>query len=195
MSNLALIPCRKETSVLPSEELPLACIASAQGTADDASLGNLSEASEVSILACALSEYKARIYIDDIAIWESEEMVEHFPLVTMRRIRLRWTHSSRAWIRLELRKYDDESYDENAFNSFYLEYVAAFHKIEQAMLRKQRTKTLTVALKKLSRVKAPTAEVTLLQTLPLAASHPTEAPSLVFELVRNHPQVWMTLQA
>jgi hypothetical protein len=51
-----------------------------------------------------LNAWKRRITTDGTAIWEAEEVLQHFPLPIVRKIRMRWGRFTVNWLKLELQK-------------------------------------------------------------------------------------------
>jgi hypothetical protein len=150
------------------------------------------------------SDWKRRITTDGTAIWEEEEMLQHFPLSVVRKIRLSWVRSTFEWFKLELQKQQegDQTLSDAMLEKLYHDYLAYFRQLAQVMLMNQREKDLNKAIQKcqilLNRAakheKEPRSEEeALLAVMPVASSHPTEGSSLVYHLLRERPHSLLSL--
>ena len=153
------------------------------------------------LLTCLLA-YKEQISYDATEIWESEEMLRYFPDTQLERLRTRWCKATMEWLHSEICRRQEEQprKKKKSLIGIYSEYVAHFQKLASIMLRKKRQEVITTAMKAYKNEfilstgeETQHEEATMLSVLSHACQHETEASTLSFNLVREHPHELLAL--
>ena len=149
-----------------------------------------------------LLAYKERIYEDSIDLWESPQLMQYFTTKKLHRIRNQWRESTLEWLYSELCKREEEPKQGKSLNKMYFEYLAHFRKLADKMVEKQRIEVIDVTLAEYKQEmtlcdssddESKDEQAMLMAVLHRASLHGTDASSLTYRLVRDHPHALLAL--